>query len=77
MVTTTTTNNVTEASAPLTPKPAIGHILQLVLPISYPNNLFPWDSLIVILPRPAQIFQAAVVKMFSIKTVREFPSYLI
>jgi hypothetical protein len=39
--TTTTTNNVTEASAPLTPKSAIEHILQLVLPISYPNNLFP------------------------------------
>jgi hypothetical protein len=43
VVITTTTNNVTEASAPLTPKPAIGRtrILQLVLPISNPNNLSP------------------------------------
>jgi hypothetical protein len=37
----TTTNNLTEASVQLTPKPAIGRILQLVLPVSYPNNLFP------------------------------------
>jgi len=41
MTTTTTANNVTEASAPLTPKPVIGRILQLVLRISYPNNLSP------------------------------------
>jgi len=68
MMTTTTTNIVTEASAPLTQKPAIGHILQLVLPISCPNNLSPWDySFNVILPRPAQIFQAAVLKMCPLK----------
>lgn len=44
---TTTTNNLTEASAPLTPKPAIGHVLQLVLPIFNPNNLPPETHLLL------------------------------